>query len=184
MKARNSLLWQRRREITKVIVQILRERGPLGYNRLFDEVHARTKCGRNQFNRSLKEAKEQSLVLSAQSSLHRSGVRLEANPDAFPEMQRRGFKDSAEAIATYLFPFAELRETGSIEEQLAWYDFAGLLPFKMKIELTSERLMGRRLTAYGEFNKKGELLNERVMFEKPQNTPSAKRSKREDLGHF
>jgi hypothetical protein len=138
----------------------------MGYNLLFEAVHTRAGCGRNQFQRNLKECIEEGSVLSQQSSLHKRGVKLEINTEAYPKLQKQGFGTAVEAIVNYLFPFAEFRDTGSIEEQLAFWDVAKLLPFTIKIELTSDVLPGGKLTAYGDVNKKLEILNLKVAFEK------------------
>lgn len=130
----------------------------MGYNVLFGRVHERTRSGRNLFNSHLKKLREEEYVLSAPSKFHKSGKILEINPDMYPEIRAEGFRISAEAILTYLFPFAEARETGSIEEQLAWWDLTQLLPVEMKIELVSGALKGRKLTAHGKLDKQGNLI--------------------------
>ena len=147
------------REIRYAILRNLRGSGPTSYNLLFDKVHQETRCGRNLFNSRLKKLREEEWVLSAPSKFHKSGTMLEINPEMYPDIREQGFRLSAEAIVTYLFPFAEARETGSIEEQQAWWDLKRLLPFKMKIELVSNALEGQNLTAHGKLDEHGNIID-------------------------
>jgi hypothetical protein len=151
--------------IKKLIVGILRARGPLGYNMLYDLVHKRTPCGRNQFNAYIQELRAESAISHKKSSTHRLGVLLDLGEkaSAYVEgLKKEQFHFFADSLLSALLPFAELRETGNVEEQLAQYDLRRLLPFKMKIELISEAKGRRRVTAEASFNKSGSLLGGRI----------------------
>jgi len=143
------------------IVQALKEKGPCGYNMLYDEVHKLTRCGRNQFNRYLKKLREESVIYHKHSYLHKQGVILELGENGYKYLEGQNFYFFAQSLLTHLLPFSESRETGSIEEQLAAYDLKKMLPFKIKTELNSVGL-GRTIVASASFDKKGKITQSKV----------------------
>jgi len=153
---------RREGEVKTAIVGVLKEKGRLGYNMLCEEVHKRTGCGRNQFSKYLKELEREAVVSSRKSPTHKVGVILELGPDASKCVQTQHFQFFAESIVSALLPFAEFREAGSIEEQLATYDLANLLPFRIRVELTSIA-DERRIVVEGTVEKNGSISNSRII---------------------
>jgi len=154
--------WKRDDEVKTAIVRTLREKGPLGYNLLFEEVQQRTRCGRNQFARYLTELRNESAIIHKKSPTHKRGVILELGENASRYIQGKHFYFFADALISALLPFAELRGTGSIEEQLAQYDLQKLLPFRIKVELTSEAQGRHKVVAEATINKDGLLQDSKI----------------------
>jgi len=149
-------------EVKTAIVRVLREKGSLGYNMLYEEVHRKIRCGRNQFSKYLKELGKELVVSSRKSPIHKVGVALELGQNAFKYVQSQQFQFFAESLLSVLLPFAKFRETGSIEEQLATYDLSRLLPFKIRIQLTSEA-SGKRIVAEGTLRRDGSISDSRII---------------------
>jgi len=152
---------KREHEIKTAILNMLKQQSPLGYNRLYEQIHGKTRCGRNQFNKYLKELESEAAVSPKRSSTHKTGVALELGP-GISKFQKRQFRFIAENLLPLLLPFAEFRETGSIEEQLARYDLLRLLPFRVKIELTSSAHGKRKIVAEATLEKDGSVSDSRI----------------------
>jgi hypothetical protein len=150
--------WKSERRLKEAILLALteKEESGSGYNLLYDEVHSKTGCGRDQFNRSLSELLKESLVLREKSTTHRHGVVLRLGEKAYKYAQDVSLTAIARSLLSIL-PFAEEWETGSIEEQLAHYDIAMMRPFRLKVELTSKArpLDGKTLIVEGTYDREG-----------------------------
>lgn len=81
MKMHHSSLWNQTKKahaqaIRVAIIETLRKKGPMGYNRLHDEIHAKYGTGKNQFNAAIKAAVRHGDVHKQGSPFHKRGVSL------------------------------------------------------------------------------------------------------------